>query len=201
MDSGGFCAAGRLRRMNQLKRNMRQNLPPRIRLKKRKSARKWRGIFCVSKITSLLPTLCGKFAAAPPALICFDSKKCRARLRQNFRPLQTGRNQTKLTGGQIYSFRTTFDFNLSAHCRDDLQFLFLKFRDNARFYFQMLDVEKLVADKRARFDFVIAQKISASQFRFKVIKINARERLRDVQFARLAVEAGAVPVEHAIRRV
>ena len=33
------------------------------------------------------------------------------------------------------------------------------------------------------------------------IEINARERLRDVQFARLAIKADAVPVKDAIRRV
>ena len=39
------------------------------------------------------------------------------------------------------------------------------------------------------------------QRRLEVVEVNAGQGLRDVQFARFAVQADAVPVEHAVGRV
>ena len=44
-------------------------------------------------------------------------------------------------------------------------------------------------------------KLCFHQFRLEVIEINAGERLRNMQFARLAVKADTVPIDDAIRRV
>ncbi len=58
-----------------------------------------------------------------------------------------------------------------------------------------------IGNKDAGSEIFITGKFCFHQLRLKVIKINARQRLRDVQVARLAIETNAVPVEHAICRV
>ena len=65
----------------------------------------------------------------------------------------------------------------------------------------MFNGKKWIEYQLANLVKTIASKLVFNELRLKIVKINAGQRLRDMQFARLAVEAHAIPIENAIRRV
>ena len=63
------------------------------------------------------------------------------------------------------------------------------------------DLEQRVVHKRAVLDQSVAGEFALRERRLEIVEINARERLGNVQFARFAVEAHAVPIEYPVSGV
>src|SRR5712672_679747 len=64
-----------------------------------------------------------------------------------------------------------------------------------------MHIEEWILHELAEPEIWTAFKLSFHQLWLEIVEINAGERLRDVQFARLAVESNAIPVEYAVGRV
>ena len=84
--------------------------------------------------------------------------------------------------------------NFARRHRDDLQFFRLQQITRAGIQLPCFDVEQRVVHQRTLLDSSVSDKLCFHQLRLEVAEINARQRLRNVQFARLSVQPDPVPV-------
>src|SRR5579884_3136890 len=111
---------------------------------------------------------------------------------------QTRGQQRKLAGLQLELVFAKNDFVAAAQKTDDLQAFAAKMETFAAFDKAGIHSKQRIVHQHADFEDGIPRINTFDKAWFKIFKINAGERLLNVQFARHAVQPDAVPIKHAI---
>ena len=93
------------------------------------------------------------------------------------------------------------NFKLALRRRDDLQCFRFQQITSTGGHFPGFHFEERILDEQTFSDGAFVCGFALDGRRLEIVEINARKRLRDVQFARLAIQPDAVPIEYPVSGV